>query len=152
LADVLIDRFVNDAARSVADTASTVGDANVAADPVPWLVVLDIVNNSAVLSEQLAGDRTPPVRARSFIGPTPDRQGDARMGWEYLTLEINPKNSYFALTGSIDAKAMNDRLNELGRDGWEITACFDTNKGMGETQSAFIILKRPLIGARTQTA
>jgi hypothetical protein len=45
--------------------------------------------------------------------------------------------------GKVDAEVMNDKLNALGSEGWELACGFDTNKLYGETRDVVLIFKRP---------
>ena len=64
------------------------------------------------------------------------------MKWEYMTLVLAAKG--FWLGGSIDGEKLNERLNELGEEGWELVSMFDTNMAQGQTRDVFAVLKRPL--------
>ncbi len=63
--------------------------------------------------------------------------------WEYMTLVL-PAKGFFLGGGKIDGRMLNDRLNELGREGWELVNVFDTNMDAGKTRDVFAFLKRPL--------
>jgi hypothetical protein len=47
------------------------------------------------------------------------------------------------LGGKIDGQKLNNRLNELGAEGWELVSVFDTNMLEGKTRDVIAILKRP---------
>ncbi|MES2674906.1 MAG: DUF4177 domain-containing protein [Pseudomonadota bacterium] len=57
------------------------------------------------------------------------------MRWEYKTLKYT-KRSFF--TGAVDAEELQQMLNDLGRDGWELVSINQT-----QMQPAIIVLKRP---------
>jgi len=61
--------------------------------------------------------------------------------WEYKTVMIKA-TGWFA-GGKVDAEVMNDKLNALGSEGWELVCGFDTNKLYGETRDVVLIFKRP---------
>ncbi len=68
------------------------------------------------------------------------------MQWEYMTLVFAATG--FILGGKLDGKKLNDRLNELGEEGWELVSVFDTNMLEGKTRDVYAILKRPWIQNR----
>jgi len=63
------------------------------------------------------------------------------MKWEYKTIKIGAQGGF--LGGKFDEKAMDTYINELGRDGWELTTAFDTNMSQGQTRDIVAIFKRP---------
>ena len=60
--------------------------------------------------------------------------------WEYKTVMIQATGWFTG--GKIDSNIMDERLNGLGRDGWELVSGFDTNKVYGETRDVILIFKR----------
>ena len=60
--------------------------------------------------------------------------------WEYKTVMIKATGWFSG--GKVDINVLDERLNALGRDGWELAAGFDTNKLYGETRDAVLIFKR----------
>lgn len=62
------------------------------------------------------------------------------MQWEYFTLKSAATGF---VGGKIDDAALTARLNQLGGDGWELVAAFDTNQSYGATRDVVLILKRP---------
>lgn len=55
--------------------------------------------------------------------------------WEYQRI-----NREFRLISDIE-----DKLNELGRDGWEVTYYFEERpKKFGDPHKSFILLKKPI--------
>lgn len=64
--------------------------------------------------------------------------------FEYKVLGISATGDFFSSGGVVNFQALNDRLNELGADGWEVTGTTDINRGEGDTRSVLIILKKPL--------
>ena len=64
------------------------------------------------------------------------------MRWEYMTVLCDARSGW--LGGKFDAQGLTNRLNELGREGWELVSAFDTNMNMGETRDVVLVLKRLL--------
>ena len=56
------------------------------------------------------------------------------MRWEYKTFKYC-KRSFF--TGAVNAEALEQMLNDLGREGWELVSINQT-----QMQSALVVLKR----------
>jgi hypothetical protein len=44
--------------------------------------------------------------------------------------------------GKVDFEALNEKLDELGEEGWEVAAMEDTNIYEGASRSIVVILKR----------
>jgi hypothetical protein len=59
------------------------------------------------------------------------------MRWEYKTLSYK-KRSFFS--GAIDAEALNQQLDALGRDGWELVSICP--KGLGTASGVIAVFKR----------
>jgi hypothetical protein len=64
------------------------------------------------------------------------------MKWEYMTLTV--PSTGLVLGGKIDAQKLTDRMNELGREAWELVTVVNTNMLDGKTRDVFAILKRPV--------
>jgi len=62
------------------------------------------------------------------------------MNWEYKTIKLQATGF---IGGKFDETRLDDMMNDLGSQGWELAAGFDTNKGYGETRDVVIIFKRP---------
>ncbi len=62
------------------------------------------------------------------------------MQWEYRTIKLPAKGF---LGGKFDEATLNESMNQLGSEGWELITGFDTNKSYGETRDIVIIFKRP---------
>ena len=62
------------------------------------------------------------------------------MKWEYKTLKLKAKGF---MGGKVDEEQLDAMMNELGRNGWELTAAFDTNEGYGNTRDVVVLFKRP---------
>ncbi len=63
------------------------------------------------------------------------------MVWEYKTITLAATG--FWLGGNIDKLQLDQMMNELGQQGWELAAAVDTNKVYGETKDIVVIFKRP---------
>ena len=59
--------------------------------------------------------------------------------WEYKTIALGAGGF---LGGKVDLQKFESMLNELGRDGWELIAAFDTNQGYGATRDVIATFKR----------
>jgi hypothetical protein len=60
--------------------------------------------------------------------------------WEYRTIKLNTKGM---MGGVLDTAAFDAMLNQLGNDGWELIAAFDTNQSYGASREAVAVFKRP---------
>ncbi|MHC4519639.1 MAG: DUF4177 domain-containing protein [Planctomycetota bacterium] len=63
------------------------------------------------------------------------------MQWEYKTIKLGATGF---LGGKFDEDQLDRYMNELGSQGWELVAGFDTNKSYGETRDVVVIFKRPV--------
>lgn len=63
------------------------------------------------------------------------------MAWEYKTLKLATTGF---TGGAFDENQLDSDMNELGSQGWELVAAFDTNKNAGETRDVVVIFKRPV--------
>jgi len=61
--------------------------------------------------------------------------------WEYKTLSYSIKNNEEYV---IDLKHFESDLNRYGKDGWELTSCFN-NKKTEDTNILLVILKRKIL-------
>ena len=61
----------------------------------------------------------------------------------HTTLEWDLPNAKWFLGGKLDVTKLDQMMNDLGRDGWELVAAFDTNQVYGNTKDAVLIFKRP---------
>lgn len=59
--------------------------------------------------------------------------------WEYRTIKMDTKG---LLGGILDVTTFDGVLNQLGSDGWELVAAFDTNQSYGSSREAVAIFKR----------
>ncbi len=67
--------------------------------------------------------------------------GEAPMKWEYKTVTMNTHGLF---GGKVDAGEVDEALNKLGWEGWEMIAAFDTNQHQGGTRHMVFIFKRPM--------
>lgn len=61
--------------------------------------------------------------------------------FEYKVLDIATRGWW---SGKINFQELASKLNELGREGWEVVSSSDINKWEGASRSVIVILKRPL--------
>jgi hypothetical protein len=59
------------------------------------------------------------------------------MRWEYKTLSFK-KRSFFS--GAIDAEVLNQQLDALGREGWELVSIYPN--GLGTASGVIAVFKR----------
>lgn len=62
--------------------------------------------------------------------------------FEYRTLEVAADKGFWG--GKVDAQELTNKLNELGKDGWEIASAVDLSWGEGSSRNVLIMLKREL--------
>jgi len=62
------------------------------------------------------------------------------MKWEYKTIKVDTKGF---IGGKLDEANLDQMMNALGDDGWELVAAFDTNAEGGVSRHVVCILKRP---------
>ena len=63
------------------------------------------------------------------------------MHWEYRTERFDTDFGFFSGT-TFDTEKMNEKLNELGCDRWELTSVFDISKVKGGSKHVIAIFKR----------
>ena len=59
--------------------------------------------------------------------------------FEYKVLDVIAKGFF---GGKVDFQALNEKLDELGEEGWEVVGMEDTNMYEGASRSMVVILKR----------
>lgn len=64
----------------------------------------------------------------------------AHMQWEYMTILCDASKGWFG--GKFDAQELTNRLNELGREQWELVAMLDTAMWEGRSRDIVAVLKR----------
>jgi hypothetical protein len=62
------------------------------------------------------------------------------MKWEYKTIKVETKG---LMGGKLDNAQLDRTMNELGAQGWELSAAFDTDVAGGGTRDVVVIFKRP---------
>lgn len=60
--------------------------------------------------------------------------------WEYRTIKLGTTGWFTG--GNLDEKKLDDYMNALGRDGWELVSAFDTNQAYGASKDVIAIFKR----------
>lgn len=59
--------------------------------------------------------------------------------WEYRSIKVETKGM---LGGILNTDDFDDELNVLGRNGWELVSCFDTNQSYGQSREVIAVFKR----------
>lgn len=62
--------------------------------------------------------------------------------FEYKTLDVSADRGFWG--GKVDLQELTSKLNELGREGWELASSVDLNWGNGSSRNVIIMLKREL--------
>ena len=62
------------------------------------------------------------------------------MRWEYKTVKLKATG---LMGGKTDEAKLDAMMDELGGQGWELAAAFDTNELYGNTRDVVVIFKRP---------
>ena len=65
------------------------------------------------------------------------------MKWEYEVLSFEA-GGFWSGGGSIEKDELQNSMNELGKEDWELVSIFDTNKNQGETRDVVAVFKREL--------
>jgi hypothetical protein len=61
--------------------------------------------------------------------------------WEYLLYKTEPTGW---LRDTVDEQSIEQILNNLGQQGWEVVSTVETNVAEGRTKDIVFILKRPI--------
>ena len=61
------------------------------------------------------------------------------MKWEYKTIKFATKG---LSGGKLDEQKLDDFMNQLGEQGWELVSAFDTNQAYGATRDVVAVFKR----------
>ena len=64
--------------------------------------------------------------------------------FEYSTVVFD--TTAFWVGSRLDHASFHGKLNEYGRDGWELVNVFDLNRREGATYEVIAVFKRPLAG------
>ncbi|HEX2855750.1 MAG TPA: DUF4177 domain-containing protein [Opitutaceae bacterium] len=62
--------------------------------------------------------------------------------FEYSTLIFD--TTAFFIGSKLNHARFHEKLNEYGKDGWELVNVFDLNRGHGATYEVVAVFKRPL--------
>lgn len=62
------------------------------------------------------------------------------MKWEYKTIKLAATGSWRG--GKVDESTLDQMMNELGMQGWELVSAFGTNKDYGDTRDVIMMFKR----------
>lgn len=68
----------------------------------------------------------------------------ATQKWAYRTVSIEAEFKGVFAKSKIDFEMLNEELNRLGEQGWELVSVVDTNLLKGETRDIVAFLKRPI--------
>lgn len=61
------------------------------------------------------------------------------MKWEYKTIKL--ATTGFS-GGKLNERLLDERMNELGEQGWELVSAFDTNQSYGASRDVVAVFKR----------
>ncbi len=64
------------------------------------------------------------------------------MKYEYSTVVFD--TTAFFIGSKLNHERFHEKLNEYGREGWELVNALDLNRGNGVTYEVIAIFKRPL--------
>ncbi|MGD9159854.1 MAG: DUF4177 domain-containing protein [Desulfobacteraceae bacterium] len=59
--------------------------------------------------------------------------------WEYKTIKL--ATTGFG-GGKLDEIRLDEYMNQLGEQGWELVSAFDTNQAYGSTRDVVVVFKR----------
>ena len=65
------------------------------------------------------------------------------MRWSYHVFKFKPTGTIFR-GGKIDDDWLQQELNALGAEGWEVAASFTSAIGQGATNEVAIVMKKPI--------
>ena len=78
----------------------------------------------------------------SSAGMPTTRLGQPYQQWEYHVISLDTRGFFGA---NVDMQTLYTRLNELGREGWEVVSSSPVTAGQGYAQEILFVLKRPLV-------
>lgn len=61
------------------------------------------------------------------------------MKWEYKTLKLKTEGIF---GGKINETKLDNFMNQLGDEGWELVTSFSTSQSFGESRDVVVIFKR----------
>ncbi len=61
--------------------------------------------------------------------------------WSYKVIEFDSKGF---VGGKVNSRNIEDRLNELGNQGWALVSSFTTNQAYGQTNKIVFTFKREI--------
>jgi len=76
----------------------------------------------------------------SSAGMPTQRLGPGFTQWQYHVVRLDIDSFGF----NINPQQVQDVLNQVGSDGWELANTVDVNRGHGRTSELVFIFKRPL--------
>lgn len=59
--------------------------------------------------------------------------------WEYKTVKYHTGGF---MGGKVNVEELDELLNSLGFEGWELVSCFDTSQGQGQSREVISVFKR----------
>lgn len=62
--------------------------------------------------------------------------------WEYHVIKLKTESGFFSGT-EFDSDSLAEKLNEMGRQGWELVSIFGIEKVDGGSKYINAVLKRP---------
>lgn len=63
--------------------------------------------------------------------------------WEYRTIKLETTGWFVG--GNLNETKLDDYMNTLGAEGWELISAFDTNQAYGASKDVVAIFKRETI-------
>lgn len=64
--------------------------------------------------------------------------------WEYKTVVIGQKSSFWGSSNFQDSGIIENQLNLLGQQGWELISTVPNSEELGQTNKILFVFKRPL--------
>ena len=60
--------------------------------------------------------------------------------WEYKTIKLETTGWFSG--GNLNERKLDEYMNSLGAEGWELVSAFDTNQASGQSKDVVAIFKR----------